>query len=567
MSKLASARSFHFFLPALFAAILLLALILRFYQFGRVPVSLYWDEVAVGYNAYSIATNLHDEHGVLLPLMFRSFGEYKMPAYVYLTAPVVKVLGMNEISVRFWSGTLGMIAVVGSYFLAKELLITTKVRKSLSLEKIKAIALLTMFLMAISQWHVHFSRIGFEANGLLTCMIIGFWLFLRGLHHKNSLILSALVLAIGMYFYRGVLGFLPFVGITAIALFYKQLVSREYLKTTIIAGLFFVILAAPITIELFSSRGLERTEEVSIFNLKNSEHVEGIVKKQSESTGPLSSLLYNRRIGYSLDFLTGYAIHLSPQYLFFQGDINPRHNGSNSGVLYIWTIPFLLIGFVCLWKFSRRIFLFVLVWILVAPIPAALSIPTPHALRSLNMLPMPDFVTAIGLVSLYFMIRNKYRLFYIIGVGLIISLSFGMYLKYYYFDWPAHSAESWGDGHKQMVEYISQNNGKYDKVVISGHYWQPYIYTLFYTNYDPVLYQQNGDNREFGKYKFGGTAWDHEQYDQELDTIDLGSFIDGEKVLVILSPYEYEKQKVNVKKIKEIRDENGQVVFIISDRL
>src|SRR3989344_3130373 len=114
MSKLVSTRSFrHYFVPILFAAILILALVLRFNQFGKIPVSLYWDEVAVGYNAYSIATNLHDEHSVFLPLMFRSFGEYKMPAYVYLTAPVIKLFGMNEVSVRFWSGVLGMMAVVG----------------------------------------------------------------------------------------------------------------------------------------------------------------------------------------------------------------------------------------------------------------------------------------------------------------------------------------------------------------------------------------------------------------------------------------------------------------------
>lgn len=550
-----------------FSIIFVIALGFRFYQFGKIPVSLYWDEVAVGYNAYSIATNLHDEHGILLPLMFRSFGEYKMPAYIYLTAPVVKIFGMNEISVRLWSGILGMIAVVGSYLLTHELLIVTKLRKKISLVHIQSIALLTMFLMAISQWHVHFSRIGFEANGLLTCMIIGFWLFMRGLHTKYSLFFSAIVLGIGMYFYRGVIGFLPFISLVAVILFYKQLFQKEKIKTTIIAGIIFLIIATPITIELFSSRGLERTNEVSIFNLKNSEHVEEIVKKQTESPNPFNKIIFNRRVGYGLDFLTGYASHLGPQYLFFQGDTNPRHNGANSGVLYIWTIPFILVGFIMLWQYSRKIFSFVICWILAGPIPAALSTPVPHALRSLNMLPMPDFVTAIGLIGVCLVIKKKYRPIFIGGMSLVIIYFLSTYLHYYYSTWPAHSAESWGDGHKQMIQYVIKNQQKYVKVVISGHYWQPYIYTLFYTSYDPISYQHSGSNRQFGKYLFGGTSWDHDQYDQELDVVDLEKFAGTKNMLVVLSPYEYEKQKVNLHKIIEIKDASGQTVFVISQHL
>jgi DNA polymerase III delta subunit len=86
---------------------------------------------------------------------------------------------------------------------------------------------------------------------------------------------------------------------------------------------------------------------------------EEIVKKQTESPNPFNKIIFNRRVGYGLDFLTGYASHLGPQYLFFQGDTNPRHNGANSGVLYIWTIPFILVGFIMLWQYSRKIFSFV----------------------------------------------------------------------------------------------------------------------------------------------------------------------------------------------------------------
>ncbi len=51
--------------------IILLSLILRFYQLGKNPPSLDWDETAHGYNAYSILKTGRDEYGNKLPLLFR----------------------------------------------------------------------------------------------------------------------------------------------------------------------------------------------------------------------------------------------------------------------------------------------------------------------------------------------------------------------------------------------------------------------------------------------------------------------------------------------------------------
>ena len=63
--------------------IIILALILRFYQLGRTPVSLEWDEVAIGYDAYSILKTGRDQYGKFLPLTFRSLDDYKPPIYEY----------------------------------------------------------------------------------------------------------------------------------------------------------------------------------------------------------------------------------------------------------------------------------------------------------------------------------------------------------------------------------------------------------------------------------------------------------------------------------------------------
>ena len=78
-----------------FFFIVLLAIFLRFYQLGKNPPHLNWDEAALGYNAYSLLSTGRDEYGKSFPLSFRSFDDYKPPLYVYLTIPSVAVFGLN----------------------------------------------------------------------------------------------------------------------------------------------------------------------------------------------------------------------------------------------------------------------------------------------------------------------------------------------------------------------------------------------------------------------------------------------------------------------------------------
>src|SRR3989344_6701054 len=88
--------------------IIVLAAILRFWHVTQTPPALYWDEVSLGYNAYSILKTARDEHGKFLPLTnFGAFGDYKPPAYIYATVPSIAVFGLNEFAVRFPSALFG----------------------------------------------------------------------------------------------------------------------------------------------------------------------------------------------------------------------------------------------------------------------------------------------------------------------------------------------------------------------------------------------------------------------------------------------------------------------------
>src|SRR3989304_1265994 len=131
----------------LLGLILILATVLRFWHISQNPPSLYWDEVSLGYNAYSILKTGRDEHGKFLPFTnFAAFGDYKPPGYIYAAVPAIAAFGLNEISVRLPSAFFGVLTVLIAYFLARKIFENER------------IALFAAFFLAISPWHIQFSR-------------------------------------------------------------------------------------------------------------------------------------------------------------------------------------------------------------------------------------------------------------------------------------------------------------------------------------------------------------------------------------------------------------------------
>src|SRR3989338_4459229 len=103
-------------------AIVALGFLLRIFKLGEVPVSLSWDEAAIGYNAYSIVQTGKDEYGTAWPLLFKSFNDYKLPGYVYSTALSIKLLGLSDFAVRLPSALFGTLTILAFYFLLRSLM-------------------------------------------------------------------------------------------------------------------------------------------------------------------------------------------------------------------------------------------------------------------------------------------------------------------------------------------------------------------------------------------------------------------------------------------------------------
>jgi len=183
--------------------IVLMAAILRLWKLGSIPPHLTPDEAALGYNAYSILKTGRDEYGNLLPIIFKSFGDFKPGLYVYLTVPFVAIFGLTEFAVRLPSALSGIIAVWLMYKIILEFFAKQKDQSPITNHR--SLAIIAALMLSISPWHIHFSRGAWEVNVALTLTLAGIYFFLRSIEKNKFLLLSVLAFSLTLITYQGAL--------------------------------------------------------------------------------------------------------------------------------------------------------------------------------------------------------------------------------------------------------------------------------------------------------------------------------------------------------------------------
>lgn len=504
--------------------IICLAIFLRFYKLGTVPVSPDWDEASLGYNAYSILKTGKDEYGTFLPLSIRSFGDYKPPLYTYLTIPSVAMFGLSTWSTRLPSAVFGVLAVLGVYLLVTEIQMLSKNKKGILVGG--AFPLLAALLLAISPWHLQFSRIAFESNIGVTMNIWAVVLFLRGLRQKIYLPFAVVLVCLGLYTYHSERIFLPLLVILLLAIFRKQLFRIENVRFIVFSGIIACVCIVPLLMVMFGSAGLERLKGTSAFTNQIQLLSRNIHKFEDDKNAgdKIGALLDNRRFVWVNTVISGYLSHFSIKWLFLQGD-NPRHHAPTMGLLYLWELPFVLYGiFIILTTFSNPSILLILGWFLFSPVAASVTTGLPHAVRTLVFLPTFQIFTAVGLLyGVAALLRYKYvRVLVGIFFACVVLFNFAYYFDMYYAHLNSETSEDWQYGYENMVRIANRKQAKYKKIVVSTSLDQPYIFFLFYEKYDPARYLREGGTGAihsdgirfaFGEYEFRKIEWERENHD------------------------------------------------------
>ena len=502
------------------ACILLIAIFFRFYNLSNVPPSASLDEVSMGYNAYSILHTGRDEYGNNLPILLRAYDDWRPALYVYLVIPFVKALGLDIFSVRLPSAILSVLTVAATFYLVKELFFSSK-RRIL-------IASLTSFFFAISPWHIYISRLGHEVNAGLFFFIFALLFFLKATNNKYSiklLTISSVLFALTFYTYQSEKIFIPLLLIVLGFIYRHELFkSKKNLIIPVIVGILLII---PVVFVSLSQEGLTRFRGTSAFSdvTYYRESAEEILKYKNENN-LIGQFVNNRRLVTVKIFLANYFSHFDVKFLFLNGG-DESFKAPKFGLLYLWELPLIMLGFLYLFTRVKGKVKFILIsWLLASFIAPSLTTGAPHAMRAYNLLPSPQIISALGIVWLLSIVHVRKAgkiLNILIYFILLASISFylvSFYGKYFY-TFPKNQSSSFQYSLHRAIKNIMIQENAYEKIIFSNekNLYQSYMFYLFDAKYNPEHYLAEGgtvsggfqETHEFGKYEFRPINWDKDK--------------------------------------------------------
>jgi len=462
-------KSFHFnnkIIILFFTIIIIIGGLLRFADITADPPGLYIDEISIGLNAYDILHTGKDQYGYSYPFAFKSFGDYKMPVYIYLVSFSMILFGKTELAVRFPSALAGTLTIIVIFFLTKKLVENeNKMKKHASI-----LALLSAGTLAILPWHIQFSRGGFEVTVALFFYSTGLLLSIIFLKRNRLkyIFLAAIFFALAMYTYHTYRLLSPL--IVFIELLYTTK-NKKYFKNMLLAFVLFCFLAYPMISFSLTPIGQTRLQETSAF--VNNPYPQGIENNLADG----------------IIFFDNYLSFFSLSYLFHTGDQINRHQIANFGLLYLWQLPFITAGIYFLIKKTRnnllRFSIFIL--LLIAPIPAAFAVPSPHTLRLLLSAIPFSILTAFGLYHIFTLKKPWGKFIIALTVFFVIAESC-YFLDYYFIHYPKTALIDWGGQCKQVAQDIQTESSHYKYIVVDRNSDCIPEYFMFYIPTIPLVY-------------------------------------------------------------------------------
>ncbi len=468
------------------AIFLIIGVALRVVALDRVPPGLNQDEACNGYDAYSLLQTGRDQHGNRFPIVIQAFNDYRMALFDYSLIPVVAIAGLKAASVRMGAALWGIADLAAIALLAYLML---GVRGC-------AIALI---LAALSPWHLQLSRFGHEgitASATISWATACFMLW----HRRRSigwLMLSALLFGLSLYTYSITKAFVP-VWIGLLAVFYWNDVRRDAMKALAAAAV--VLLCAAPQMFLLWRRWAElqaHFEQMSIFSLSG-------------------WTLLTARI-----FLNGLAGHFTFDFLFIHGQRGLAAellHAPGFGQLLGAQALMVALALCSLYDARYRMPVILLLdWLIIAALPAALTVPSPHMLRDVLAITPWTILSALGVVFLLDLAVLPIEIRRMAAAALTIAVLWQgvSFVRFYFGPYASVAARSYQYGMEQVVRTTERLSRDREPIVVTPLINQPYIYFLFYLRYPPALFQSEAPRQNvivfgpvsgFDRYRFEDPA-------------------------------------------------------------
>lgn len=533
-------------------SIFILGLFLRMFWIGSIPPGVTGDEVQQGYTAYSILKTGKDEWGDFLPIYPRGFGDYKPPLYVYLTIPFIAVFGLNIESVRLPSAVLGSLSIILIFLITRKLFNNDR------------IALFSSLFLSIAPWHILNSRIAWESNIGSFFVLLGLWVFLKGLRNYVWFYLSAFSFGLTLFTYHSFKIFTPLFLLGLIFLFRKEVfkLKTKYLITAGFIFGFFILLT--LYGSMFAGTG-RRAADAAIYNPENITPLRNI-QIEDKLPQPLGRVINNKINYISSQFLSNYLGYFSTTFYFspHRSD-GTLFNMSGQWLVYKWVAILFLLGIVLMIRRFNRPFAVLALILFIAPIPASLTREYMHLQRVQIMLFTIPLLAAVGLDFLLDNIRNKSLL---LSAYLFIVLLITGSVIYQFDQFLFHTFnKNLGGlqyGYKEAIEYVENNKHKYNQILFTKNHSEPQAFVAFYTKMDPIIFQKNSQNwKGFEEKGFKYLdAMDYKLEKYYFKNIDFGKDSQGKDILIVTTP---DQISVDAEPVKVINSNTSKPAFLIVD--
>jgi len=460
------------------AGILAFVAATRLFNMDNYPSAFGQDEIVVGYDAYCLLHTGHDHHGEFLPLLPRMFNDYLSGIQTYWTIPFVALLGPTEQAVRLACSLPNIIMILVLFLVVRRLFKNVEP------------ALWAAFVVAIAPWHFFFSRWAVQPNFVPFFLLLFLFCFYKTMDCPKTgkgyvwSVCSGIAFVLLAQVYPAQMFFAPM-----LALVLGLMYLRNQFKRLLVMGCVVILGILP-----FVMARMHRPASLARFSKE--------------------TILYSQ--DFASLFWTRYSEYLSMDYLY--KPLQNQYWQQFPGTSYFpgFLMPFYVLGIFVLivmlflptmnrkaledWlpapaslKFRslnlsalRQSALFVLLWLVLAPVPAALFKQTEYTTRTIQLFPVISIAIALGLTVSSWLVcqinSHWVRWSLMLAFTVVTALHMKELIQSMRDD-NDYFKETMQAGLQEVIEFLDQQPN-----VKEAHFEplnQAYIYYLFYAHIDP----------------------------------------------------------------------------------
>jgi 4-amino-4-deoxy-L-arabinose transferase-like glycosyltransferase len=422
---------------------LLAAAALRFHILPDLPPGLHYDEAANAILSAEIG------RGESLPVFIESYTG-KEVFFFYLAGGLMRLVGESVFALRLAAAFVGILTIAVTYWAGREMGLSRQV------------ALLAAALLAVSFWHLLFSRLGFRAIAQPLLQALTIAALFRGVRREKWLwlVVSGVFLGLTAYTYLAARLFPVLLLLALLPMLLNRKQWRLRWGQLVVTAVTAILVLSPLLIYFFS-------------------HPDAFWVRISQ-------------VGTSADSMTPLQGYLrSLQMFFLRGDPYIRFNVPERPLFSLLWGALLVGGWVVTfasrkrvktdWKRSTILLLLLTPFIMILPTALATNEILPSNLRAIGMLPFLFYLPAIGLETMLQEMAKRYQRPALATRGfltavLVFMLVEGVFTYQTYFEeWgtdPALYAETDGDL-TAVSTYLNEQSLTDETVYVAARYYQP----------------------------------------------------------------------------------------------